>query len=634
MASYLGIPFFGVLSIAFFALVASFILGDAKSATSPLYCVSKPSNQHIATLNSPLPRAECFRVENGVFTEVLAKRPTLDEQVILLEGYVLPGIIESHGHILQYGEMLESVSLYGAESMNEVRERIKDFLKAHKNEGYGTRDKWIRGIGWDQAYFGGVMPTAEELRADSELADLYIMLDRVDVHCVLASQKVLDLLPDPLPEAPPGGVVVTDPGPGVFCDNAMDGIILPLSPKPDVAQKTRWFKTAMAELNKVGITGVGDAGMRPDDVAILEEMAEKGEMTLRINAMLECAERNTYCPNETRSLKLLQQPKGMGGNMLILGGVKLFADGALGSWGAALLEPYSDKPETSGTMLINETELTKVVHDWYGAGFQVNIHAIGDRANRAAVDAFESVLGADCESCNSGRRLRIEHAQIIHPDDQKRIAKMGIIPSIQPTHATSDMAYALARLGVDRLALSAYRMASLFPQSSATSLKTNKYPGPVLGSDFPVEPPNPFHGMFAAVTRLSPATLTSPSGERGWYPKEKLSVQQALLGFTKNGAYGWLKEDSMGAVEVGKLADWVVIDRDIFADDTGKSLRDVVVKGTWVGGRQVYVSEGETGDTNKVLKGSWLQIWRQWLGGTAASLLAWTTGTAEPAEDL
>jgi predicted amidohydrolase YtcJ len=192
------------------------------------------------------------------------------------------------------------------------------------------------------------------------------MLDRVDAHCVLTSQKVLDLLPDPLPEAPPGGVIVTDPGLGVFCDNAMDAIIYPLAPKPDVAQKSRWFHTAMAELNKVGIVGVGDAGMRPDDVSILEGMAERDELTIRIDVMLECAERNTYCPEEIKGLKLLDSPEGMGADMLMLGGVKLFADGALGSWGAALLEPYSDKPETSGTMLINETALVEVVKDVSG----------------------------------------------------------------------------------------------------------------------------------------------------------------------------------------------------------------------------------------------------------------------------
>ncbi|KAK0112082.1 hypothetical protein ONS96_001341 [Cadophora gregata f. sp. sojae] len=621
MAQYRGVAIMGVLSTAFLALVASLMLVESKTSNPVLYCLSNPASSSITTLNASLPQAQCFRVQNGLFTEVLTETPTgIEEEIVYLNGYVLPGIIESHGHILAYGEMLESVSLYGADSMEEVRKRIKSFLKTHKGGKYGSREKWIRGIGWDQAFFGGVMPTASELAEDPALADLYIMLDRVDVHCVLTSPKVLELLPDPLPEAPPGGVVVTDPGPGVFCDNAMDVIVYPIAPKPGIEQKTRWFKTALAELNKVGIIGVGDAGMRPDDVSILEGLAEKGELTLRINVMLECAERNTYCPDETKRLKLLEAPasEGLGESTLMLGGVKLFADGALGSWGAALLEPYSDKRETSGTMLINETELTTVVNEWFHAGFQVNIHAIGDRANRAAVDAFENVLGPNCNGCNEAKRLRIEHAQIIHPEDQKRIAKMGIIPSIQPTHATSDMAYALDRLGKERISHSAYRMASLFPSKSA--LETSKYPGPVLGSDFPVEPPSPFEGMYAAVTRLNPHTGTSPAGHQGWHPEESLTVEQAVLGFTKNAAYGWFKEGKAGAIEVGNWADWIVIDRDIWADKTGKSLRDVIVNETWMGGRRVFPPSGGSeigGDQKNSSK---------WLQDTLRQGIQWMTG--------
>jgi predicted amidohydrolase YtcJ len=198
---------------------------------------------------------------------------------------------------------------------------------------------------------------------DDSLRDLYIMLDRVDVHCLWVSPAVLSLLPSPLPESPPGGVVVTEPGVGVFCDNAMDVIVYPLAPKPGAEQKTRWFRTAMADLNRVGIVGVGDAGMRPRDVQILEPMAESGELTVRVNVMLECVKRNGYCPEEVQGLKILGPSKSVGANMLMLGGVKLFADGALGSWGAAMLEPYSDKPEMSGTMLINETDLTAVVQE-------------------------------------------------------------------------------------------------------------------------------------------------------------------------------------------------------------------------------------------------------------------------------
>lgn len=186
------------------------------------------------------------------------------------------------------------------------------------------------------------------------------MLDRVDFHCVLVSQKVLDRFLSPLPTAPPGGMVITDPGPGVFCDNSLDAIISPIAPKPSQVQKSRWAKTAMTELNKLGIVGVGDAGMRQNDVKIFQRFLESGTMTLRVRIMLECEERNTFCPEETKWVKHLDSHR-LGGTMLMLGGVKLFADGALGSRGAALLEPYSDKLDTSGMMLINETELTQVV---------------------------------------------------------------------------------------------------------------------------------------------------------------------------------------------------------------------------------------------------------------------------------
>lgn len=178
------------------------------------------------------------------------------------------------------------------------------------------------------------------------------------------------------------------------------------------------------------------------------------------------------------------------------------------------------------------------------------------------------------------------------------------------------MAYADDRLGQDRLSHSAYRMASLFPPASTDS--KGAYPGPVLGSDFPVEPPNPFHGMYAAVTRLSPTTGTSPSGVGGWYPDEKLSVEQALRGFTKNGAYGWFREENAGAVEVGKWADWVVVDRDILKNKSGKSLRDVVVLETWMGGKRVYVDEERVPDVKEELQQRIIEVlraaWGKWVG--------------------
>jgi len=221
---------------------------------------------------------------------------------------------------------------------------------------------------------------------------------------------------------------------------------------------------------------------------------------------------------------------------------------------------------------------------------------------------------------------------------------MGIIPSIQvswyfhvppdfrqeltaqPTHATSDMAYALSRLGPERLSHSAYRMASLFPSQKVVD---SGYPGPVLGSDFPVEPPNPFHGMYAAVTRLNPATGTSPSGEGGWYPQEALTVEQALLGFTKNAAYGWFQEDRAGAIEVGRWADFIVVDRNIWEDVSGRSLKDLTVRETWMGGRRVYprqdfqVKGGPKASFKEAIMAvqtSLAQLFKRMMGGTGQEL--------------
>jgi predicted amidohydrolase YtcJ len=276
--------------------------------------------------------------------------------------------------------------------------------------------------------------------------------------------------------------------------------------------------------------------------------------------------------------------------------IHLIADGALGSWGSAMLDPYSDHPWTSGSILINASALTQVTKSWASKGYQVNIHAIGDLANRNAIDAFQAALEEQCaaEGATDGKsddallflaecqsknhRFRIEHSQIIHPDDQKRIHALGIIPSIQPTHATSDMKYAEQRLGPERTRSEAYRMKSL--------LDVN----PVLGSDFPVEPPNPFQGIYAATTRKNPQTGLGPDPEnpsKGWHTEETLSLDEALLGFTRNAAYGAFLEHSAGIIKRGSFADWVVLDEPLEDMDVEK-IRTVKVRETWVGGRRVY----------------------------------------------
>lgn len=247
-----------------------------------------------------------------------------------------------------------------------------------------------------------------------------------------------------------------------------------------------------------------------------------------------------------------------------------------------MIEPYTDHPWTSGSLLINATALTDVSKSWASLGYQVNIHAIGDLANRYAIDALEAALKQQCpdvqdlSTCQAAHRFRIEHSQIIHPDDQERMLSIGILPSIQPTHATSDFKYAEDRLGHSRLHSSAYRMKSLLPVH------------PVLGSDFPVEPPDPFQGIYAAVARKNPHTGRGPSdGDVGFLPSEALSLDEAIWGFTQGPAYGSFLEGKAGVIREGAFADWIVLDTPLELVEIN-DLRNFKVRETWVGGEQVY----------------------------------------------
>ncbi|KAL7923640.1 amidohydrolase family domain-containing protein [Trichoderma austrokoningii] len=536
----------------------------ADSDVPQVYCYNS-----VRTHDDRQPSAQCFSVQDGVFAKVWTQDSSAD-----VAGHAIPGLWDGHGHLLQYGEFLHSVDLFGSQSLDEVKHRIKAYLEA--NPDAGTEKHWLRGVGWDQSVFGR-MPTADDIEQDDHLSGIFMMLDRIDVHCAWVSRAVLNLLPDEIPNIP-GGEVIRDPGPGVFCDNAMD-MITRLWPKPGADEKARAVKSAMRELNSVGLVGMHDAGVTAENARLYAKLAaSSADWTLRVYGMLECEARNTFCPEDA---PFMADPEAK----FMLRSVKLFADGALGSWGSALLDPYSDHPWTSGSLLINASALTQVAKSWASKGYQVNIHAIGDLANRNAIDALQAALEQECpdeDECH--RRFRIEHAQIIHPDDQIRIRALGIIPSIQPTHATSDMSYAEQRLGLERTASEAYRMRSLLDAN------------PVLGSDFPVEPPNPFHGIYAAMTRRNPQTGLGPDPEnplKGWYTAETLILDEALLGFTRNAAYGAFLEHRAGVIRRGSFADWVVLDEPLEDMDVEK-LRTLKVRETWVGGRRVYSRDERT----------------------------------------
>ncbi|KAI1840812.1 hypothetical protein JX266_012960 [Neoarthrinium moseri] len=526
--------------------------------------------QSVRTHSDAEPYANCFSVlPSGVFSRVFQAPPESPYARRTRPGFAIPGLWDGHGHLLQYGEFLNSVDLFGSESFQDINTRVNTYLDTHPDA--GSKEEWVRGVGWDQMALGR-MPTADDLASDDRLRNLYIMLDRVDVHCIWVSQPILDLLPESIPDVP-GGEIVRDPGMGVFCDNAMD-MIMSLWPKPDSKKKQKFLKSAMSKLNEVGLVGMADAGVMPGNAALFKELAGTEDWTLRVYAMLECDDRNTFCPDSAE--KHVRDD-----GLLSIASVKLFADGALGSWGSAMIDPYSDRPDTSGSLLVNATELTRVTIAWAEAGFQVNIHAIGDLANRNAVDAMTAALervcpGESLTSCQSRRRFRIEHSQIIHPDDQTRIHSIGIIPSIQPTHATSDFAYAEKRLGPERTRTEAYRMRSL--------LDVN----PILGSDFPVEPPDPFQGIYAAVTRKNPHTGRGTDGSPdGWHTEEALTLDQALRGFSVAPAHGAFLGGKAGVIQKGAFADWVVIDEPLEETDI-EDFRNFKVRETWIAGKRVY----------------------------------------------
>ncbi|KAA1469512.1 hypothetical protein DENSPDRAFT_835150 [Dentipellis sp. KUC8613] len=483
---------------------------------------------------------------------------------------VVPGLADAHAHVLDWG-FKEQLSLEECKSVAEVRAKLKQYLLEHPDV---QRDQsaWIQGMGWDQTKWPSAsFPTADDFDEEPLLRDRYIVLSRVDGHASWVSHRVLDDISS-LPDEVDGGLILRDASgkpTGVFVDNAM--ALVPL-PKWTDAQMLGYFETAMKDALSVGLTSIHDAMSTPEIIQFFKKQAEAGTLPIRLYLMGN-VQSDTYWGNQIPQLVDYGRDK-----RLNVRSIKLFTDGALGSWGAALLEPYSDKPDTSGLMRIQAATLKNLVEGFYRDGFQVNIHCIGDRANKVVLDIFEDILsrpGVDVEAW----RPRIEHAQIMQLSDLERIGKLGVIPSVQPTHATSDMWYAETRLGPERIK-GAY---------AYQTLRRNSPNGIIaLGSDFPVEGINPLLGFYAAVSRLS-VRGDSPNGTEGWYPAEALTRAQALRAMTRNAAYAAFAEKERGTLVPGMKADYVVLDRDIMDERSlvGEILKAKVLA-TAVDGRVVY----------------------------------------------
>lgn len=503
-------------------------------------------------------------------------------QIIDLQGKtVVPGFIDAHAHFMSLGLSRLTVDLTGtlseADAAAKVAERVKQ----------SAPGQWIRGRGWDQNDWPVKrFPTHASL--DRVAPNNPVYLNRIDGHACWVNKRAMEIAgisretPDP-----PGGRIIRDAAgnpTGVFVDAAMDLVASHLPPLTD-DEANEAMATALHECLKNGITGIHDMGVDLRDIELFKRAIDENRFPFRIYAAIGGL-------GETWEYFLKTGPIIGYRNKLTIRAIKLYMDGALGSRGAALIEPYSDDPENRGLTLMSESDFQGAVEQALRHGFQVCTHAIGDRGNNLALNGYEAALKA---LPVADHRLRIEHAQVLDGADIPRFKQLGVLPSMQPTHCTSDMYWAEARLGPDRVRR-AYAWRSL--------LNT----GTIIcgGSDFPVEDPNPILGIYAAVSRqdlqgrpnnaedvrkwfqLSQAGITDEKAfEGGWYADQRMTRQEALRAFTIWAAHGAFEETMKGSLEPGKLADFVVLSDDLMSVPT-RQLPHVRVLMTIVGGRTAY----------------------------------------------
>lgn len=475
---------------------------------------------------------------------------------------VIPGLIDAHGHVMGLGYALMRVDLVDARDKAEVIARLRAYEKQL------PPNAWLLGSGWDQNDWPEkAFPTAADL--DAAFPERPVWLERVDGHAGWANSAALRaaatkaLRPLEGDWQPDGGRIERIEGKpsGVFVDAAMS-LVHAVVPAPDTAYRQQALEKALQAAVRNGLTGVHDMGVSREDLALMVQFADEQRLPLRIDA---------YADGDGAALADLcaRGPYGHAGGRLQMRGVKLYADGALGSRGAALLEDYSDDPGNRGLLVTEPGALEAAMRKAHGCGVQVATHAIGDRGNRLVLDAYQRVLGG---TAKTDHRWRIEHAQVVASEEFPRFAELGVIASMQPTHATSDMPWAQDRLGPVRIA-GAYA----WQRMQANGVKL------ALGSDFPVESVDPRRGLHAAVTRQD--AHGHPAG--GWRAAERLSAAEALRGFTADAAWAAHDERDVGRLAPGFRADFVVLDEDPLAVP-GEQLDDLHVRSTWVDGKPVY----------------------------------------------
>ncbi|NJC32544.1 hypothetical protein GGR88_000018 [Sphingomonas jejuensis] len=471
---------------------------------------------------------------------------------------LMPGFIDAHGHVMGLGFSALTLDLTPARTLAEAQRLIADYAAANPQR------PWIIGRGWNQESWGlGRFPTAADL--DQVVADRPVWLERVDGHAGWANSAAMRAAGiTEQTEAPAGGrIEKTGRAPnGIFVDAAAE-LVQRVVPVPSPKDRDAALARAQDILLRLGITTIADMGTSLDDWMTFRRAGDEDRLGVRILS---------YASSVPEMLTIAgpRPTPWLYGDRLRMLGVKIYADGALGSRGAWLIAPYHDAPNTSGLSLIEDTRLRNLMSRATMDGFQVAIHAIGDRANRQVLDAIaelaESYPGGD-------RRWRVEHAQVLSPADLPRLAQHGTIASMQPIHQVSDRQMAEARLGPERLS-GAYAWATVLRDGGRLA----------FGSDVPVESADPLAGFAAAISREG--SDGQPAG--GWQPQEKVTREQALAGFTTGGAFAGFAEDRLGRLAPGMQADFVLIDGDPL-EASPAEIRAMRVAETWVGGRRRFV---------------------------------------------
>ena len=472
---------------------------------------------------------------------------------------LLTGLIDAHGHVMGQGQGLITLDLRSTSSLKVAQKAIADYAKRFPNS------SWLRGRGWNQVIWNlGRFPTAAEI--DVVVADRPVWLRRVDGHAGWANTRALQLAGvSKDSKDPQGGKIERDVNgnpTGVLIDAAME-LVNKIAPPPSDAENRAALDAVLAHLREVGLTSVGDMGLSVSDDKLFREYADKKKLTARVYGAISGAGENFDKLSANGPLKSYAN------DLYALRAVKLYADGALGSRGAALLAPYSDMPNTKGLLFQSDEAITAQMEKAMKGGYQLLVHAIGDAGNRQILDAFAKL--AEKYPVRESRH-RIEHAQVAALSDIPRFKQLGIIPSMQPTHATLDMNMAEDRIGHERIK-GAYAWRTFLAQGSSIA----------CGSDFPVEKANPFLGLHAAVTRESEKGM--PVG--GWYPNEEMSLKEAFRCFTLDAAYAAHQDDVLGSLEPGKWADFIIIDPDLFKMNL-HDIYKIKVLQTWVAGKRVY----------------------------------------------